>query len=230
MECVIRTPHYEAVRRPQTKTLFIVLPTDEAMSDADPERAPTRRLPVRDERGQVNYYEEAEQSIDRLWRERLGKYLYDHVVKDEMARQGVQLLPKPDKIYLANFPAHYTLWVHKKGDPHDPRRDRYLYGSRYVAQFRSPMEFCLHLKWLLDGQPMKENGRPDCRCCYCDGSVPQGEISSAFGRYHPSRRDKDKKDRDKDGGGKRPRPKASHAATSTITFKDYTKLNTTSAN
>ena len=90
MECIIRTPHYQAVRRPQTKTLFIVLPTDEAMSDADPDRAPARRVPVRDERGLVNYYEEVEQDIDRLWRERLGKYLYDFVVKNDMARQGIQ--------------------------------------------------------------------------------------------------------------------------------------------
>ena len=173
--------------------------------------------------------------------------------KPTQARAILPSVPcQPDKVFLANFPAHYTLWVHKKGDPHAPRKDHYLYGesssrciaavrmvinnllstltgSRYVAQFRSPMEFCLHLKWLLDGQPMKENGRPDCRCCYCDGSVPQGEISSAFGRYHPSRRDRDKKDRDKGGGGKRPRTKASRAAASTtIPFKDYTKLNTAS--
>ncbi|KAI0358470.1 hypothetical protein OH77DRAFT_1420860 [Trametes cingulata] len=228
MECIIRTPRYEAVA-PSNKTVFIVLPTIDSTSDADPGRAPTNTVPTRDAQGLVNYYEPAEQMIERMWREKLGRYLYDHVVKEDMAQQGIRPRSNPDKVYLANFPPHYKLWVHKKGHPHDPRKDHYLYGSRYVAQFRSPMEFCLHLKWLLEGQAMKENGKPDCRCCYCDGTVTQGEISSKLGTYHPHRRDKDRKDKDKDRDGKPPKPRARQAPSTEIRFKDYTKLNPASA-
>lgn len=90
------------------------------------------------------------------------------------------------------------------------------------------MEFCLHLAWLLDGQPMKAHGRPDCRCRYCDGSIKQAEISSAFGFYHPANRDKDRKDKDRDGDGKR-KPKIQRTVPpTTIPFKDYTKLNSAS--
>ncbi|KAI9062873.1 hypothetical protein FKP32DRAFT_1572731 [Trametes sanguinea] len=128
MNSVLKTPHYEAVYMTK-KTMFIVLPTDRTVSDADPDRAPTQRFPIRDEQGLVNYYEEADASMERRWREKLGIYLYNHVVKPEMARRGIQPPSKPDKVYLANFPANYTLWVHKKGDPHDPRKDHYLYGE-----------------------------------------------------------------------------------------------------
>ncbi|CDO77337.1 hypothetical protein BN946_scf184775.g28 [Trametes cinnabarina] len=230
MTSLFKTSYYEAVYA-TNKTMFIILSTDRRASDADPDRAPTQRFPTRDEQGLVNYYEEADASMERKWREKLGIYLYNYVLKPEMERRGINPPPKPDKVYLANFPANYSLWVHKKGDPHDPRTDHYLYGSRWVAQFRSPMEFCLHLKWLLEGQPMKKSRRPDCQCRYCDGTIPQGEISSALGNYHPSRRDKDKKDKDKDRDGKHGRPKTSHNAiiSTSIPYKDYTKLHSASA-
>ncbi|KAI8993001.1 hypothetical protein BD414DRAFT_412392 [Trametes punicea] len=128
MSRVIKTAHYEAVCT-TNKTMFIILPTDESYSDADPARAPQRRSRSRDAQGLVNYYEEADQSIERMWREKLGRFLYDHVVKEDMAKQHIRLQSSPDKIFLANFPAHYKLWVHKKGDPHDPRKDHYLYGE-----------------------------------------------------------------------------------------------------
>ena len=89
MECLIKTPRYEALST-TSKTMFIVLPTDPKTSDADASRAPTQRSPKRNEQGLVNYYEEAEQSVDRMWREKLGRYLYDYVVKDDMARQGIR--------------------------------------------------------------------------------------------------------------------------------------------
>ncbi|KAH9858696.1 hypothetical protein C2E23DRAFT_799656 [Lenzites betulinus] len=228
MECLIRTPRYEALRT-AGNSIFIVLPTDPARSDADSALAPTQRQPTRDEQGLVNYYDSADEPIDRLWRDKLGRFLYDHVVKEELKQRGIRPRTNPEKVYITNFPANYTLWVHKKGHPHDPRKDHYLYGSRHVPHFRSPMEFCLHLVWLLDGQPMKANGKPNCRCCYCDGSMSQSDISSALGRYHPSKRDRDGKDKDKDGDGKRkPRTKKPAPSTS-IPYKDYTKLNTTSA-
>ncbi|KAI0823662.1 hypothetical protein BC628DRAFT_1411431 [Trametes gibbosa] len=128
MECIIRTPRYEALRTAD-KTIFIVLPTDPRLSDADAARAPTQLLPTRDEQGLVNYYEKVDETIDRLWREKLGRYLYDHVVKEDLKRLDIRPRANPDKVYLTNFPANYTLWVHKKGHPHDPRKDHYLYGQ-----------------------------------------------------------------------------------------------------
>ncbi|KAI0645721.1 hypothetical protein C8Q79DRAFT_1111447 [Trametes meyenii] len=128
MACAIRTRHYEALC-PNNKTMYIVLTTEESLSDADPDRAPTHRVATRDAQGLVNYYEKAEQAAERLWREKLGRYLYDHVVKSDMARQGIPERGRPDKVILTNFPANYTLWVHKKGDPHDPRKDHYLYDE-----------------------------------------------------------------------------------------------------
>ncbi|KAI0374016.1 hypothetical protein BV20DRAFT_936201 [Pilatotrama ljubarskyi] len=136
MDCIIRTPRYEAVA-PTNKTIFIVLPTTDSTSDADPGRVPANTVPTRDEQGLVNYYEQADQAMERLWREKLGRYLYDHVVKEDMARQGIRPRPNPDKVYLANFPANYTLWVHKKGHPHDPRKDHYLYG-KILSRARIP--------------------------------------------------------------------------------------------
>lgn len=88
MECLIRTPRYEALRR--EKTVFIVLPTDESESDADAGRAPTQRTRTRDAQGLVNYYEPADEVTDRMWREKLGRFIYDHVVKPDMARQGTR--------------------------------------------------------------------------------------------------------------------------------------------
>ncbi|KAI0630382.1 hypothetical protein C8Q77DRAFT_1137849 [Trametes polyzona] len=228
MERLIRTHHYEALRTTD-KTVFIILPTNPRLSDGDAFRVPPNTTRTRDAEGLVNYYEQADDDIERLWREKLGRWLYNHIVKEDMARKGISPTSSPDKVYLANFPANYTLWTHKKGHPHDPRIDHYLYGSRFVDKFRSPMEFCLHLKWILDGQPMKPSRTPDCRCRWCDGTIPQAEISSAFGTYHPPRRDKDRKDKDRDGK-RGPRTKRAAPSTSTsIPFKDYTKLNTTSA-
>ncbi|OBZ68030.1 hypothetical protein A0H81_11710 [Grifola frondosa] len=220
MTSIIKTDYYEAFDY-AGKALGIVLTP--FATDAVPGRDPLRTRSDRDENGMVDYYEEADEKSERFWRMRLGEFLALHVVREDMLKEG--MTPRRyDRTLLSEFPEGYKLWVHKKGDPHDPRKDFYLHGSRYVRQFRSPMEFCLHLKWLANGKPMKPGDKPDCQCCYCDGSQRQGAISAKFGYYHPGHHDQNKKrkDKDKDGDGK---GKRRSTASVFIPAKDYTKLN-----
>ncbi|RPD68611.1 hypothetical protein L226DRAFT_540516 [Lentinus tigrinus ALCF2SS1-7] len=224
METLIRTPRYWADLHPNKKTVYIIPSQDEQFTDAVPFEPPNRQ-PNRDAQGFVNYYEDAAPEKEKFWREKIGKYLWDHVVKEDMRKKGVRVTASPDTFILAAFPKHYKLWIHRKGDPADPRRDHYLYGSRYVDRFRSPAEFFLHMRWILEGMPLKPNGRPDCKCCYCDGSRTQGEISHELGVYTPHRKDHgggDGKGGGKDGG-KGTKPRA--PILTTIPFKDYTKTN-----
>ncbi|KAI0706818.1 hypothetical protein C8T65DRAFT_223197 [Cerioporus squamosus] len=224
METLIKTRRYTADLHPNKKTVYIIPSQNDQCTDAEPFE-PRKRQPDRDLQGLVNYYEDADPARDKYWREKIGKYLWDHVVKEDMSRKGIRVAACPDTFILAAYPKHYKLWIHKKGDPANPRTDHYLLGSRYIDRFRSPAEFFLHMKWILEGMPMKGPGQPDCQCCYCDGSRPQGEISQAFGVYHPHRRDRgggDGKGGGKDGGKG---TKARSPTSTTIPFKDYTKLN-----
>ncbi|KAM5531591.1 hypothetical protein V8D89_014760 [Ganoderma adspersum] len=208
---VISTPLYEAGL--DQKTMYIAL-RDRA-TDAAPELRPLQPAP-NGHTNDVDYYEEAGNKLDRLWRTKLGKYLYDFVVKEDLKKEGIRLPYPPDEIILVSLPKHYTLWVHKKGDAAVPRTDAYLHGSRFVHQFRSPAEFCHHLKWLLDGQPMKANRKRACDCRYCDGSRTQAQISEGFGAYHK---------RDHHGGGRgrgsRGRPRTEESPI--VVYKDYRK-------
>lgn len=87
-----------------------------------------------------------------------------------------------------------------------------------MHQFRSPLEFFNHLKWLLDGQPMKGNGKPACECVYCNPSRTQAEISESLGAYH--KRDP-RTGGGKGGKGSGAKPRAS--ASTPIAYKDYRK-------
>ncbi|KAI1794148.1 hypothetical protein LXA43DRAFT_997954 [Ganoderma leucocontextum] len=214
---VIITPLYEA--GVDQKTMYISLRDD--ATDAAPELRPLQRVPNRDANGDVNHYEEAGENLDRMWRTKLGRHLYEYVVKEDLEKQDIRLPYPPDEIILVNLPKHYTLWVHKKGNAVDPRTDAYLRGSHFVHQFRSPLEFCNHLKWLLDGQPMKANGKPACECRYCDGSRPQAEISQGFGVYHKRDPHSGGGKAGKGGKGSGGKPRAS--TSTTITYKDYRK-------
>ncbi|EJF65300.1 hypothetical protein DICSQDRAFT_152531 [Dichomitus squalens LYAD-421 SS1] len=215
LQRIYRTALYEVLLH--QKTMFILLHED--TTDAAPGMQPLQTDPTPDANGEVNYYEEVETGtkIDKLWRSKLGKFLYDTVVKAELAQEGVQLPTPPDQILLSSLPEHYVLWTHKKGDLHTPRTDHYLHGSVYVDRFRSPTEFLPHLKWLLDGQPMKANGKRDCKCCYCDGSRPQGEISKDLGAYHKRGRGGGKGGRGDRGGRSKPRSSVPEA----VPYKDY---------
>ena len=144
---VISTPLYEAGL--DQKTMYIALRDD--ATDAAPELRPLQ--PVNNgDTNDVDYYEEAGNKLNRLWRTKLGKYLYDYVVKEDLKKEGIRraFLPllcsqgppltcspylqfsvpyPPDEIILVSFPKHYTLWVHKKGNPTVPRTDTYLHGE-----------------------------------------------------------------------------------------------------
>ena len=87
-----------------------------------------------------------------------------------------------------------------------------------MHQFRSPLEFFNHLKWLLDGQPMKGNRKPACECVYCNPSRTQAEISESLGAYH--KRDP-RTGGGKGGKGSGAKPRAS--ASTPIAYKDYRK-------
>lgn len=149
MQTILKRPRYQVALHPGGKAMFIII-MGEKTTDGAPGLEPLQRLPIRDGNGEVNYYEEANDSLERLWRQKLGRYLYKHVVMDELRKEGLLGVSSrrfdsrphpyahaslstdtvsPDKVYLAALPQHYSLWVHKKGDPHDPRTDTYLHGE-----------------------------------------------------------------------------------------------------
>lgn len=99
----INTPLYEAGL--DKKTLYISLKDD--ATDAAPEYRPLQRVPNRDVHGDVNHYEEAGEKSDRMWRTKLGRHVYDHVVQGDLEKQGIQraclflLFPKHSHDLLA---------------------------------------------------------------------------------------------------------------------------------
>ncbi len=148
METLIKTRRYFADLHPNKKTVYIIPSQDDRCTDAEVFE-PRRRQPHRDAQGLVNFYEDADPAKDKYWREKIGKYLWDHVVKEDMRRKGISgtspvlcvgrlshadVLPmpvsaSPDTFILAAYPKHYKLWIHKKGDPANPRTDHYLFGE-----------------------------------------------------------------------------------------------------
>lgn len=141
--------------------------------------------------------------------------------------------------------------MHKKGDLHVPREDRYLFGewhtfayelslipdpshigSRYASVFRSPNEFAAHLAWLMKGQPMKDNGTRDCICKYCDGKTQkQREINKLLPPLSPPPPATEIRDASKSRNRKRQPKQGSEQgvqrhrhASPPIPFKDYTQL------
>ena len=89
METLIRTPRYWADLHPNKKTVYIIPSQGEEYTDAVLFEPPNRQ-PHRDEQGFVNYYEDAVPAKDKFWREKIGRYLWDHVVKEDMRRQGIR--------------------------------------------------------------------------------------------------------------------------------------------
>ena len=124
MQRVIKTSRYEATLNPSGKTMFIVILNTDVNTDAVLGLGPTpdERLPTRDEDGLVNFFEDADDEADHQWREKLGKFLYDFVVKPDMRQQGIRgtsfavfsmcslltiIKPLPDRThyYWPTFPA-----------------------------------------------------------------------------------------------------------------------------
>ncbi len=83
---VISTPLYEA--GVDQKTMYIALRDD--ATDAAPELRPLQRVPNRIVNNVVDHYEEAGDDLYRLWRTKLGRHLYEHVVKGDLKKEGIR--------------------------------------------------------------------------------------------------------------------------------------------
>lgn len=208
-------------------TTYLVVLNDNT-TDGVPDNHPESMPPEPNGQGEVNYYDTADRHKIRHWKRKLGWFVVEHVLQPDFHRGTGQTLPEPDYAMLYDFPKNYKLYVHRKGHRHDPREDAYLYGSRYVHVFRSPEEFAPHLKWLMDGSPLKPSGDPNCKCKYCDPTRKQREISAEL--HHK----KKNPDNDRKGGGKPKdggkRTRNGSSLTGDIPYKDYTKLNMGSTN
>ena len=73
------------------RTMYIVFKREsEDQTDAVPYKLPDQTEPIREADGRVSYYVSADNTkVDRLWRKRLGQWVYEDVVKDELARRGI---------------------------------------------------------------------------------------------------------------------------------------------
>lgn len=146
--------------------------------------------------GSFMYFERIPLShnVSKHWRRTLGQFVAEHVLGRPTQTNTVPLV-------LARFPENYVLYVLKTGvvtDEKNAKEDYFLYGSSYINYFRSPMEFGLHLKWLIDGMLMKSDadelaktrrrrGARLCQCVHCreDGRL-QKEITREY--FAPSTR------------------------------------------
>ncbi|KAI0930291.1 hypothetical protein AcW1_009025 [Taiwanofungus camphoratus] len=221
---IVKTPFYEAFQHPSN---FVGIILSTVATDGDPSSRPLETSRDPDENGLVDYFEEADEKTVTSWKLKLGEGLVREVIRKKVLAKGERWTG--ERAILSNFPEHYKLYIHKSGERHDPRRDAYLYGSRHVKVFRSPAEFVLHVKWLMEGSPLKSDGRPDCSCRWCDGTHTQEELTHRIFGWNFNSRDQKGKEKD----GKRhhdvkgkdglKRPKASMPTS--IPAKDYTKLN-----
>jgi len=149
------------------------------VTDADPSRRPTMRGRDPDERGNVNYYVDANQRKRATWKKAVARFLRQELILPELAVRDPSMEPRlvAASITLSDFPGEYKLYEHRS---RRDRKDYYLYGSTLVERFRSPAEFILHLKWLLlEGHPTGEP-KLDCECRWCSGGR-QTNINNAHG-------------------------------------------------
>lgn len=127
---VIRTPLYEAGL--DQKTMYIAL-TDDA-TDAAPELRPLQ--PVTDgDTNDVDYFEEAGNKLDRLWRTKLGKYLYDCVVKEDLKKEGIRrafllLCSQSPSLTCSPLPAILSSIPPRRDSPCEPPQTLYPVGSQ----------------------------------------------------------------------------------------------------
>lgn len=70
--------------------MFIILSAGpNAQTDASSYNQPSGTSPARDANGRVSYYEEVNDVDERKWRSKLGRWLYEDIVKKELARRGI---------------------------------------------------------------------------------------------------------------------------------------------
>ncbi|EIM87856.1 uncharacterized protein STEHIDRAFT_109728 [Stereum hirsutum FP-91666 SS1] len=165
----------------------ITVHTTDALATRRPLHHPTVRTINPD--GSFIYFERIPlaHEISKHWRECLGTFIAKHVLKLQVKADGIPLM-------LSRFPDDYVLYMLKSGTTKNEMNadvSYYLYGSRYVNHFRSPMEFGLHLKWLMKGMPMRggieglgrkgKRGTRRCLCVHCrDDGVSQKDIRKRY--------------------------------------------------
>ncbi|KAI0339444.1 hypothetical protein BDW22DRAFT_1486898 [Trametopsis cervina] len=208
----------------RTERNCVVVELSPGATDADTSRYPsTDHQELED--GKVVYYESADLKTVNGWKGKLGGQLCEHVLKKEARQRGVewdyQLARSAFKLF--DFPEGYRLYVKKRGDPHVPRTDAYLFGSRDVTVFRSPKEFFPHLRWLVLGQQYDSDGKTLCDCKYCDSSATQKEINERYPYGAPLPPPKSRLGKRKLFGGTR-RTIRERGPPLNIPFKDYTQL------
>lgn len=175
----------------------IIVHTTDALTTRRPLHHPTVRTINPD--GSFMFFEPIPlaHEISKHWRECLGTFIAKHVLKLQVKADGIPLM-------LSRFPDDYVLYMLKSGTTKDEMNadvSYYLYGSMYVNHFRSPMEFGLHLKWLMKGMPMRggmivhpgrkgKRGTRLCLCVHCrDDGVSQKDIRKKyFGMSGPKKR------------------------------------------
>jgi len=153
------------------------------VTDADSSRWPTRTEKAADQNGNANYDVSASDDKQSEWKEKLGGHLRTVLIIPELEEKGWDdtLLESVQDahITLLDFPEGYKLYHHMSQEYQRPRTDTYLYGSTWVRYFRSPREFAMHLKWLLDDRPLTGKLRPNCKCRWCS-KVSQTEIDRKY--------------------------------------------------
>lgn len=170
---IARTPYYTALEDPNRSLLYkrVLVAPAKTCTDAGPFTVPAPQ-PCADE-SDVDVYVPADEAAVKRWHRKLGLL----AARDALERDVARACPPGTTVWLQELPSGYTLYVHKKGHRHSPRRDYYLYGSRHTVAFRSPEEFAPHLVWLLSGQPMSDGGVRECECKYCGSVRSQREIN-----------------------------------------------------
>ncbi|KZP01462.1 hypothetical protein CALVIDRAFT_594177 [Calocera viscosa TUFC12733] len=121
--------------------------------------------------GVLNYMEVVPHSDRRNkdWRNKVGTFLMKLLPITAFAR--IQYT-------IADFPQHYALYSKPRlSGATEQRDDLYLYGSRYVNNFRSPAEFAFHAYWLMMDPTLDQ---ANCECQWCTGT-PQKELSRRLG-------------------------------------------------
>jgi len=214
---ILETPTYRVY---WNESHALVVEIMHLATDADSSRWPTRTEEAVDENGNANYDVSASEDKQIDWKNKLGGHLRTVLIIPQLEQKGWDdtLLGSVQDahITLLDFPEGYKLYEHKSQAYQRPRTDTYLYGSKWVHYFRSPREFAMHLKWLLDGRPLTIKLRPDCKCTgkRCSG-MSQTDIDRKylFIKTTPKKQTHNQRSRPP----KRPSPP--------IRAKDYTKLN-----
>jgi len=222
---LVSTPYYSAVQLPgQSNRVFVRFSQNGATTDATAARYPSTERKELDKDGGINCYQIADDKAIQEWKQELGEFVAEHVVKPAVLARGQKWTSQIMKSTLVSFPEDYQLFVHLKGDRHAPRKDYYLFGSKHVSRFRSPNEFKLHLLWLMEGQAKTSSGKRCCKCVWCDPDAKQSDINRRIAslhqpQAHPGPRRQTHAERHK-------RLKISQNPTK-IKFKNYSKMQET---